>query len=227
MNDNGPSEEVRKQYGHKLRRAAEEGHVRHVQVLLRKGADVNYVIPITPGYTIMSANDTPLHTAAEQGHMAVVEILIAAGANLNQRTVNSHSRRVEFSAPIHVASGNGYEDILKALLLAGADVDIEHGISRDTALQIAAGKGQKGVLDVLLEAGAQVNHQSGSGTTALHDAVRAGHEDTVKALMTAGGDPSIRNKRQETAFEAAKDFLKCRGRILTPSMMELLGEYDA
>lgn len=209
-------------YGRELRCAAEEGWAHDVEVLLRRGADVNYVRPSIPGYVTLGLNNTPLHAAAGNGQKAVVDIMIAAGIDLNRRTMLEHSgRSTEDSAPIHIASQKGYENILEALLLAGANFDFENATG-DTALHVAASKGRQGVLITLLRASAQVNHESWSGQAPLHEVVVGGHEDLVKTLLVAGADSGIRNKRQETPLEAAKDFLETRGKGLTPSMTKLL-----
>ena len=71
-----------------------------------------------------------------------------------------------------------------------------------------------------------MNHQSWSDQTPLHEAVINGHEDVVEILLAAGGDPGVRNKRQETPLEAAKDFLSSRGEDVTTRMLELLEEHD-
>lgn len=217
------AEVLEQRYGGRLRRAALGGRVQDVEALLRRGANVNYVRPSIPGYVTLDPRDTPLHAAAKNGQKAVVDVLIAAGADLNQRTVLEHSgRSTEDSAPIHVASKNGYEDILEALLLAGADIDLENATG-DTALHMAAAKGRKGALDILLRGSAKVNHQSWSGRTPLHEAAINGHEDIVETLLAAGGDPGIRNKHQETPFEAAKDLRSSRGEDVTARTLVLLG----
>ena len=220
------AEVLEHRYGGRLRRAALGGRVHGVEALLRRGVNVNYVRPSTPGYVTLEPNDTPLHAAARNGQKAIVDVLIAAGADLNQRTVLEHSgRSTEDSAPIHVATRNGHEDILESLLLAGAIVNLENATG-DTALHMAASKGRKGALGILLRSGAKMNHQSWSDQTPLHEAVINGHEDVVEILLAAGGDPGVRNKRQETPLEAAKDFLSSRGEDVTTRMLELLEEHD-
>lgn len=210
----------------RLRRAAIGGRVHDVETLLQRGADVNYVRQITPGYTMLDPNNTPLHAAAAHGQKAVVDVLIAAGADLDRRTVLEHSgRRIEDSGPIHVASENDHQDILEVLLLTGAEVDLENATG-DTALHIAASKGLHNILDRLLHAGAQVNYQNQSGCTVLHEAAAAGHEHVAKSLIEAGGDPGIRNKRQETPLESARRLSSAKDRSVTTSMAELLGEHD-
>ena len=60
------------------------------------------------------------------------------------------------------------------------------------------------LVPLLLEHGAAVNAKDGYGQTALHDAAFHGHADAVAALLHAGADASIRNKRGLTALDRAR-----------------------
>ena len=95
------------------------------------------------------------------------------------------------------------------------------------ALHTAGSKGCKGALDIILHAGAKVNHRSWSCQTPLDKAVVNGHEEIVETLLAAGGELGIRNKRQETPFEAAKDLRNSRDEDVTVRMLELLGNYGS
>lgn len=67
------------------------------------------------------------------------------------------------------------------------------------AFLVAAINGQTQVLQFLLDKGVDVNVQppgsdfAGIGGTALHWAARNGREETIRALLTAGGDPRRRD----------------------------------
>lgn len=41
------------------------------------------------------------------------------------------------------------------------------------------------------------------GNTALHEAVRAGHQPLVELLLRGGASPGLRNKRQRTPLDCA------------------------
>lgn len=41
------------------------------------------------------------------------------------------------------------------------------------------------------------------GNTALHEAVRGGHQVVVEELLKAGASPGVRNKRQRTPLDCA------------------------
>ena len=59
-----------------LLRAAREGHVEDVRILLASGADVNVMEKVSS-----MRMETPLTVASEGGHTEVVRLLLAAGAN--------------------------------------------------------------------------------------------------------------------------------------------------
>lgn len=55
-----------------LHKAALDGHEEIVELLIKKGANVNITNPV---------NETPLHDAAKEGHKKIVELLLNAGAD--------------------------------------------------------------------------------------------------------------------------------------------------
>ena len=48
-----------------------------------------------------------------------------------------------------------------------------------------------------------LNQQDYNGDTAMHDAARFGHVDVVAALLKGGGDPTIKNAKDENVIELA------------------------
>jgi ankyrin repeat protein len=78
-----------------------------VSHLLDRGADVNAVARLPPGYT-------PLTGAVTGRHAAVVAELLRRGANVNYRYGPGYS-------PLHAAAASGSAEIVGLLLAAGAD----------------------------------------------------------------------------------------------------------
>lgn len=56
---------------------------------------------------------------------------------------------------------------------------------------------------VSVQSNALVNVANLQGNTALHEAVRGGHQALVELLLRGGALPGIRNKRQRTALDCA------------------------
>lgn len=57
-----------------------------------------------------------------------------------------------------------------------------------------------------MQSNALVNVANMQGNTALHEAVRAGHQALVELLLRAGASPTLRNKKQRTPLDCAYEF---------------------
>ncbi|XP_047104608.1 ankyrin-1-like [Schistocerca piceifrons] len=91
--------------GRRLRKAAGEGAVEEVRLLLAAGADVG-----AGG----GDGETALHRAARRGHAAVVRLLLSAASDPNARDLQGET-------PLHVAALSGHAEAAAALLQAGAN----------------------------------------------------------------------------------------------------------
>jgi len=146
--------------------ASMHGQAEIVQLLLRAGADANYVRP-HDGFS-------PLHLASQNGHSEVVQMLLAAGANVNA------SDTLGVATPLHVAAQNGHEHIVQLLLGAGALVD-KPVLGGVTALFGASQNGHSDIVALLLEAGANTAVNA-IGYTPLSIAREKGHARVVEIL---------------------------------------------
>ena len=90
-----------------LFRAAESGHTKTVELLLKKGADIN---------VITSEGRTPLYVAAGNGHTETVKLLLEMGVDANAKISDG------FTA-LDVAAEGGYTAIVELLFEAGADAN--------------------------------------------------------------------------------------------------------
>lgn len=61
------------------------------------------------------------------------------------------------------------------------------------------------IVRLLIDAGADVNARGFDGIRALHEAVRKGLTETVKALLEAGAKVSHRDSMSETALDIAEE----------------------
>mmetsp|Transcript_28572 Transcript_28572/g.85650 ORF Transcript_28572/g.85650 Transcript_28572/m.85650 type:complete len:117 (-) Transcript_28572:104-454(-) len=96
-----------------------------------------------------------------------------------------------------------------ALAEAGVDANEVEAATGRTALHKAAFWGHDHLMSVLVDkCKVEVNTQDLAGDTALHDAARFGHLDVVTALLKAGADPKITNKKGENAAATAAAYEK-------------------
>ncbi|CAB3252872.1 unnamed protein product [Arctia plantaginis] len=170
-----------------LQRAAADGHIDVVQLLLQHGADPNKQDNVH--------GNTAAHEAAWKGYSRVVALLARAGAELRARNAAGF-------APLHLACQNGHNQSCREILLAGAPPDLQNNYG-DTSLHTAARYGHAGVTRILISAQCKVSEQNKNGDTALHIAAAMGRRKLTRILLEAGCDKSIRNHQGETARDIA------------------------
>ncbi|KAF3925243.1 Ankyrin-1 [Dactylellina cionopaga] len=159
-----------------LGRAAANGHLAVVVVLLAHGAVVN---PIPAS---RSDGEPPLSEAAGGGHVDIVNLLLAPPHSANP---NWYPPRYSSSRPPLVAAAeSGNERIVRRLLVCGAEVNSSENRYNGTALSIAADNGYESVVKVLLEKGAEVEEPGLS---------RGSYQDTKRAIVLAakGGHTGV------------------------------------
>ncbi|KAH9629346.1 hypothetical protein HF086_017721 [Spodoptera exigua] len=88
--------------------ACKEGHIKIVEMLIRRGARINVT---------NMGDDTPLHLAAAHGHRPIVQLLLQNRVDVN--FTNEHG-----NSPLHYACFWGYSAIAEDLLMAGALVSL-------------------------------------------------------------------------------------------------------
>lgn len=210
-----------------LHYAAYFGKTEIVRELLRLGSDPNF---ISPKY-----NATPLQWATYCGikyapnlnpqlNSTVIELLLQNGATydilsavanqdlpqvtsiLNQDLSEANSKWMNGYSPLHV---NNNVEIGRLLLQAGADIN-QSSDDGTTPLIKLSGRLQADpkVAMLYIQSGAEVNAQNQSGTTALHGAVRRGHLEIVEALLKAGADKALKNKKGESPLDKALNLRK-------------------
>ncbi len=166
--------------------ASNEGHSDVVELLCRRGADVD--IRDINGHTALMA-------AAAKGYSKIVEILLSHKANINGK--DDYKQTALF-----YASGKGHTTVVELLCTRGANVDIPN-INGRTALSAAAGEGHKECIEILLNQKAAINWQDIYQQTALLLSSFGGHADTIDFLCTQGAEIDIPNVHGGTALLAA------------------------
>jgi ankyrin repeat protein len=109
--------------------AGQGGHKEVVELLITKGADVNF------------AGGAPLVLTALKGHKEVAELLIAKGANANVG--------VGGVTPLLAAASGGHTELAEFLIAKGADVNAKNK-NGWTPLYSAASNGHKELAELLI-----------------------------------------------------------------------------
>ena len=163
--------------------AAHYGTTTSLRALLEAGAEAQSSEP---------RRHSPLQYAAMSGDIESVRLLLARGAEASAEAV---SESVTF----------GHPGVLQALVDAGADVTLTER-SGINLLHWATITNRAAVIPVLVKAGVPLDAIDDFGYTPLMYAATLdeGDIETLKALLAAGADRSIRNDQGRTAFEQAR-----------------------
>jgi ankyrin repeat protein len=159
--------------------AAANGHLRVIEMLVQRGANIERTFRGPLGEW---GESTPLLTAAKYDQGAAVELLLRCGADVH------FMRRIDGCTSLHMAASKGNRRIIKALLGAGANVCNEDiGGYNAAHLAVTSGRGVETV-ELLLDAGdANIHHvRPFDGHTLLLDAASGGQTATVLMLLQRG-----------------------------------------
>jgi len=157
-----------------LIKAAENGRIEVVRLLLEKGADVN---------KHNEGGETPLHYATRGGHIEAMTILLDHGADVSAKGTGC-------GTPLQWAARSGQTKAAELLLAHDADIN-QQGTSEWTALIDAASHEHAGVVRLLLSRGADPNIQGSYGRTALHEAASNNNVEIGRMLLAHGADPAL------------------------------------
>ena len=193
-----------------LSMAAQRGHEGVVRLLLqRSDCSVN---------ELDDQRKTPLFYAIKNRRLAIAKLLHQAGANLDFQ--DNHGKTV-----LQEAVMNRQSQVVQWLLSTGAKTSIIdnagytllHHAVYAAAEQLKSGlylysyKGSTAeavrkclaTARSLHEAGIDVDARSNNGTTALHEAAKAGHASVVEWLLSLGADASVTDNDRYTALHDA------------------------
>jgi ankyrin repeat protein len=168
--------------------SGEIDHVKMVELLLERGANVNAQLraPLLirqnlEGDRGLGAGSTPLMRAAKGGDVVLMRLLLRHGADVALTQRNG-------STALMIAAGLGWR-------FSGNSTPYgDRGSESDAAEAIG----------ICLAHGADINARNANGDTALHAAVAGrGSEPLVRALLDEGADPHARNGRGQTPLDIA------------------------
>jgi len=167
-------------------RAVKVDNADKVKSLLARG--------LGPNLTEAERGDTGLMLALREHSMRVFDLLLnTPGVDLAAKAHNGDDA-------LMIASFKGNEAAVAALLAKGAEVNRPGW----TALHYAAAIGNNNIVQMLLDHSAYIDAESPNKTTPIMMAARGGHIMTVKLLLDAGADATLKNALGMTAVDFAK-----------------------
>ena len=119
-----------------------------------------------------------LHTAILKNDLENVLFLLSINVDVNSRTQDSN-----LLSPLLLAVEIGNDMIVRNLILAGSSVDVVNA-SNQTCLHVAAENNFASIAEILLSNGVDFTAVDNRGCNALHIAVKEGHLDVARTLLT-------------------------------------------
>jgi uncharacterized protein len=174
-----------------LWRATSDNNEKITKLLIEAGANVNQANKVSP------ANSPSIILPCQEGYFEIVKLLVENGADVN------YSGFKKFT-PIRIATRNGHIEIVKYLAENGANIDAkaEDGA---TPLEHAAYLGHIEIVKYLVEKGANINNIDKEGDFPIGEAAKQGRLDVVQYLINQGADLTLKNDKNKTAYDMAKE----------------------
>ncbi|XP_071104302.1 serine/threonine-protein phosphatase 6 regulatory ankyrin repeat subunit B-like [Haliotis cracherodii] len=197
--------------------AIENGHVEVVQLLMKRGCEVDNQEGLRRacmGFNMdmvrlfldrgARVDGDAVYNACTMGNLSIINMLFELGAAVNM----SSSEGV---TPLHSSCGHNPK-VVSFLLEKGASVNVRSKVTGDTPLHIAAAAaavlwGSGEFVDVLLKARADVNVQNNTDDTPLHKAAERGSAECVEVLLKAGADVNVQNNTGDTPLHEAAEWV--------------------
>ncbi|KAL4426071.1 hypothetical protein ABPG77_007867 [Micractinium sp. CCAP 211/92] len=196
-----------------LRKALAEGDLAGLISILDAGRDINAPLQLMP-------ERTPLEAAASNGHLSLVAELLRRGADVRHRTTDDldaltlaiQGGRHEVLEPLLKAGSAGLEELRVCPSLENLRIISQvEGWSEDqlatgglTPLALAAMLDQPGCAKELLRLGARVDASCPClGFTPVQHAMYAGSLATLRVLLDAGANLSVRDADKQTLLHLA------------------------
>lgn len=150
--------------------------------------------------TYIPEEQQALNNAIKTNDGLALERALTSGANIEFLDSNRNT-------PIIIAANAGFPDMVSRLAQHGANLNHPNR-NDDSALHIALIAKNIDAAHTLVELGADTNLPNKSGMTGLHIMARAGDTTGVKLSLHHGGNPAMRNPKDQNrnAIDYARDY---------------------
>ncbi|XP_065186745.1 ankyrin-3-like [Sycon ciliatum] len=185
------------------------GNLKLAQLIIKKGANVGFVSPLTGRQALHYATESNLNDLAAWLVRHGADILAEDSQGRNALHLCSPALSVslkESAAAAAVAEGKiGY---VQRLVELGLDINAATGVSGAPLLHRAAYCGHSDLVNYLLQNGASVALVDNEGDSAIHyvclkDLAERYHAQALHLLLAYGGDASLPNKKGDTPLHIA------------------------
>ncbi|MBO9666757.1 MAG: ankyrin repeat domain-containing protein [Bdellovibrio sp.] len=182
--------------------ATAKSQSKEIQSLLNAAAagDNKKVASLLKNKSNLNAKDaggnTALMLAISNDHKDTAKLILEKNPDVNIK--NQEGETALFAALV-----SDKADIAKTLIEQGASLE-DVGGEGESALFMAATTNQTDIMEIVLKKAPQLlNKSDDHGTTPLMEAAKFGGEKTVKILLDAGADKSLKNEDGRTALDIA------------------------
>jgi uncharacterized protein len=187
--------------------AAERGDIAGINRVLSAGGSVNVADDL---------GRTPLLAAVAHDKLDAFKLLLAEGADINAQALDSDT-------PWLLAGARGRTEMLRLMVQRGPDLTKRNRYGGN-ALIPACHYGYVETVKFLLTTAIDLNHVNNLGWTCLLEAVILGdggprHQEIVRAVLAAGADPNIADRKGETPLTHAR----ARGQSQIIALLEAKG----
>ncbi len=132
----------------------------------------------------------------------IIRIFIAKELVEHGARINDHDGKG--GSPLNIAIAMGFDDLALLLIDRGANVNEQRGVYIDGPGKVSvvhAATGSPRVLAAVILSGAKLDVQDTDGNTPLHCAVMHSNLGSVKLLLDAGADESIKDSKGKTPLD--------------------------
>lgn len=136
--------QIKKMKGEHVNQWAERGHIKLLELVKKRGWNLNE--------GIKPYNMKQIHSAADEGKGEVISLLINSGVNINKKDMYKNS-------PLHHACTHGHIEVVELLLKLGADINAKNQIKYNP-LMFSISNGNKMIINLLLSKGAKVEYNT-------------------------------------------------------------------